>query len=124
MTTYTHNGQWAHRLGHEMGHAWRGFMRAERRIGRWLETCGVPESGAQALLWLANIVLVAVLLYVAFWLGVLILLAAGATWAISSSNDEKATDWTTPRSTDHKNSPFYDPINYNDDPDPRFEEDQ
>lgn len=124
MTTYTHNGQWTHRLGQTLGHAWRGLLRAERHAARWLEARGVPAGVAKALPWLVNVALVAVILYAAIWLGVLLLLVAGAAWVASSTDHEKATDWTAPWSTDHKNSPFYDPINYNDDPDPRFEDDR
>lgn len=96
MTTYTHNRQWAHGLGQKLGHAWRGFMRAERHAARWLETCGVPAGGAKALCWLANVALVAVILYAALWLGVLLLLAAGAGWAASNAGagqEEPQTEW-------------------------------
>lgn len=66
-----------------------------------------------------------VLAYVAFWLAVLLTLVviAGA-WAARSHDQADREEWAIGDQAEHKRSPFYDPINYDDDPDPRFDDER
>ncbi|SUD31445.1 Protein of uncharacterised function (DUF3742) [Pseudomonas fluorescens] len=93
MVTHTHNERWTYRFGQGMGRAWRAYVRRERQAVGWLDAHGVPVSIAKMLLWLVKLVLFGILLYVAFWLTLLLILAIAGAWAIRNTdtrgNDEE-----------------------------------
>ena len=69
----------AERLGRSIGRGWRGYLRREQRVARWLVTLGVPVGGAAAVLWIVKLAVLGVLLYSVFWLALLLVFAVIAT---------------------------------------------
>lgn len=114
----------AERLGRMLGRAWRGCAHLDRRAQGWLLTRGWAPGAAKATLLAANLVAFGLLLYVAFWLALLVAFAVAAAWATRGSAYDEYEEWEIGDQADHKRSVFYDPINYNDDPDPRFDDDR
>lgn len=62
----------AERLGRWVGRGWRGYVRRERDVAGWLVSRNVPAGVVTVLLWSAKLDVLAVLLYVAFWLALLL----------------------------------------------------
>ena len=114
----------AERLGRTLGRGWRAYVRGERRASNWLVSKGVPVAGATVLLWLVKLVVLGVLLYSAFWLALLVAFSVVAAWAARGSAYDEYEEGEIGDQADHKRSVFYDPINYNDDPDPRFDDER
>lgn len=110
------------RLGRWTGRAWRGYMRREVRVLLWMQTKGMPVPLAKVLLWTVKLLLIGCLLYVLFW-GTLILIFGllAARIALNTTWEEKE-EWAIGEQASHKESVFYDPINYTDTPDPRFDD--
>lgn len=106
----------AERVGRWLGRACRSGLRQERRLWNWLRTKQVPNPVVFVLSWSARLGLIAVLLYMSFW----ILLVAVAL-AIFVRLPVPEVQLFRDHEEDHRLSGFYDPINYNDDPDPRFD---
>jgi len=115
----------AERFGRWLGRGWRGYMRGERRVSAWLVAQGMPVSVATALVWVVKLAVLAALIYVAFWLALLLFFVmATAMVAEHSGAQEEDDDFMNRKAEerDHRESLFYHPINYNDDPDPRFQD--
>nr|WP_297354187.1 DUF3742 family protein [uncultured Caldimonas sp.] len=111
----------AERIGRFAGRAWRGGVRGQKRLALWLTSKGAPAPLASALTPVVAIVALVVLAYVAFWVAMLVVILVGAAWVNRSPAAEHPDlKWMD---QDHRASVFYDPKNYNDDPDPRFEDD-
>lgn len=121
MSTKNHRSN-AKRLGRWLGWMWRAYARREREAAAWLVTQGVPAGGAIVLLWAIKLGLLGVLFYVAGWFSLLMLLAVVAAWIVGSTDQHDSTTWEIGDQANHKKSVFYDPRNYNDDPDPRFDD--
>lgn len=114
----------AERLGRTLGRGSRAYMRGECQIVDGLVTRGVPAGIAAALLWGVKLAVVGVLLYTAFWLTLLLVLVVLATWGFQQQNTEQEDFLGRDvQERDHRQSLFYHPASYNDDPDPRFEDD-
>ena len=125
MTTKTRPGN-AERLGRWLGGLWRGFMRQERGVSGWLIARGMPAGSATALLWIVKLAVLGALLYAAFWLALLLVFAVAAAWAMQHGTaDQEEPDLLNRQAEerDHREGLFYHPASYNDDPDPRFEDD-
>ncbi|MGK8436784.1 DUF3742 family protein [Ectopseudomonas hydrolytica] len=88
MISHTHNERWSHRLGRRAGHAWRGYLRREQRAAGWLVARGVPAGATTALLWLAKLLVLGVLLYVAFWFFLLVFVLLVARGFAHNEQDE------------------------------------
>lgn len=115
----------AERLGRALGRAWRGCARLDRQAQGWLRAHGLAPGAARAVSLVVKLVALAVLLYSAFWLALLLTLAVAAgAWAARSHEEAGDEEWALGGQADHKQSVFYDPINYDDDPDPRFRDDR
>ncbi|MFV0601452.1 MAG: DUF3742 family protein [Brachymonas sp.] len=115
----------AERLGRALGRAWRGCARLDRQAQGWLRAQGLALGAARAVSLVVKLVALAVLLYSAFWLALLLTLAVAAgAWAARSHEETGDKEWALGGQADHKQSVFYDPINYDDDPDPRFHDDR
>ncbi|WP_022964719.1 DUF3742 family protein [Halopseudomonas pelagia] len=114
----------AERFGHWLGRGWRGYMRGERRVSGWLVTQGLPTFISTALVWVVKLAVLAGLFYFAFWLALMLVLAVATAWVAGGSSEQDEPDFlgSEAEERDHRESLFYDPINYNDDPDPRFED--
>ncbi|MBJ7223547.1 MULTISPECIES: DUF3742 family protein [unclassified Brenneria] len=117
----------AERFGRWLGHGWRACARRETQMSGWLVAKGLPEGGALVLPWLLKLALLAVLLYAAFWLALLLVFVIVAAWGAehASASDDDDDDFLGHKAEerDHRDSLFYHPASYNDDPDPRFEDD-
>lgn len=115
----------AERLGRALGRAWRGCARLDREAQGWLRAQGLAPGVARAASFVVKLAVIGVLLYTAFWLALLLTLAvvAGA-WVARSQEQTGDEEWALGGHADHKQSVFYDPINYDDDPDPRFHDDR
>ena len=116
-------------VGKRLGRAWRGLAHQEARATHWMVGHGMPQLAAASILWIVKLALLAVLLYAAFWLAFLaafVMIAAAvarhASPADVQHHDEDAgrPEWERGEPTDHRQRLFYDPISYNDDPDPRI----
>lgn len=105
MKAYSSNTN-AERTGERLGYAWRAFIRKDHRI-----TQGASPFTASAFLWIMKLAALAALP-----------LAAIAAAIARRGDQQPPQDWF-PKPTDHRDEPFYDPLSYNDDPDPRFEDD-
>ncbi|WP_321897221.1 DUF3742 family protein [Burkholderia cepacia] len=122
MTTQTHHRGNAERLGHWLGGIWRGYAIRERQAMARITARGVPAGGAAALLWVVKLAVLAVLLYAATWLALFVALVVVGAWVAGSGGKTEPASWAIGERADHKNSVFYDPRNYNDDPDSRFDD--
>lgn len=115
----------AERLGRTLGRAWRGCARLDQRAQGWLRAQGMAPGLAQAASLVVKLAVLAMLLYSAFWLALLLTLAVvTGAWAARSQEQTGDEEWALGDQADHKQSVFYDPINYDDDPDPRFHDDR
>ncbi|CAJ3558178.1 Uncharacterised protein [Burkholderia pseudomallei] len=83
---------------------------------------GVPPGWTKAVLWGAKIFLVGSALYLAFWLISLAVVIALAAWLARNWTGHEEEEVALVDLVSHKTSLFYDPINYDDDPDPRFDD--
>lgn len=84
----------ADRLGQALGRMWRGYLRQEQRVNGWLVEHGVPAGGATALLWIAKLLVLGVLLYVAVWLALALVFAVIAASVVGGkSSDEDEPEW-------------------------------
>ncbi len=114
----------AARLGRWLGGVWRGWLRAERRMHRWLMAQALPAGGAAVLIWVIKLAILGVLLYVAVW-ATLLLVALVVAVRMAEQAPQGDDDFLGRKAEelDHRESLFYHPASYNDDPDPRFEDD-
>jgi fatty acid desaturase len=110
------------RVGRSLGRLWRGGVRLERKARGWLVAQGLAPGVAKTALLVAKLVALGLLLYAAFWLALLVAFSVAAAWAVRGSAYDEYEEWEIVDQADHKRSVFYDPINYNDDPDPRFDD--
>lgn len=76
----------AERFGHWLGSVWRGYRSRERQVTRCLVAKGMPASLILAGLWAIKLLVLSVLLYGAFWLGLILAFAAAAAWAGSQKS--------------------------------------
>lgn len=106
----------AERVGRRL---WRGLVRWEARAAAWLIKRGLPAFLVQPLLWAFNLTILALVVYAWLWIALLLVIALFAAKGMAQIVPSE-TKWF-PKAEDHRNELGYDPINYNDDPDPRFE---
>lgn len=81
------------------------------------------------MLWLAEFSLVAVVLCVAVWhvstaAAAVVVAVIAAAWSGRTYQSGDDEEWKFGAHADHKRSVFYDPVNYDDDPDPRFNDER
>jgi len=115
----------AERLGRMLGRAWRGCAHLDRRAQGWLRVRGWAPGAAKATLLVAKLTALGLLAYVAFWLALVIVGLAVAGWMAWQDHTEIDSDFLGRKAEelDHREGLFYHPASYNDDPDPRFEDD-
>lgn len=113
-------------FGRLLGKAWRAGSRLERRFAAWVVGRGVPKALASVLLCVLKLACLAVLLYSAFWLALVlgVVLFMGRSAATDVVHNEDSADFLGQDAEfhDHRDGLFYHPASYNDDPDPRFED--
>lgn len=112
----------AHYLGQHAGRAWRWLARVDRRAEAWVAAQGVLAGWAKAVLWGAKIVLLGAVVYAAFWLTLFALMAFVAIALVRKRTSHEEEELALVDLASHKTNLFYDPINYDDDPDPRFDD--
>lgn len=112
------------RFGRWAGRMCRGYMRRERTGVDWVVARGAPRGAAVALLWIVKLGVLALLLYAATWVALLVILAVAVVWIAGNASQHESTTWAIGDQADHKKSVFYDPKNYNDNPDPRFDDER
>lgn len=112
----------AERAGRTLGRTWRGFVRLDRKAHGWLVAQGWAPGVARGALLVIKLVVLGVLFYAAFWLALLIMITVFAGWTSRNAAPGEAEEWAIGDQADYKQSVFYDPINYDDDPNPRFDE--
>jgi hypothetical protein len=88
---------------------------------QWLRRKKVPIWFATVLLWILKMLTMGVLLYFALWVGFIILMVLFIAWRIRNASINPDEEWAIGEQAEHKKSVFYDPINYNDTDDPRFD---
>jgi hypothetical protein len=104
----------AERIGRMLGRAWRGAQRQEENAGKWLMAQGMNAMLAQGILWALRLALLAVLLYGAFWVMLLLGSAVVATWASERYAPSGDFELQFPTLEELRQSPGYDP-NFHDD---------
>jgi len=123
MTTRT-SQTFAQRTGQNLGRAWRWVRDQQHRLVDWATAKGVPHILARLTVTAINLIVLAALLYVAFWVvlvvGLVVVLLVGALNGSPLRSSEE-DDFSLVR--DHRDEPGYDPYFYpEDEPDPRFED--
>ncbi|NYT62829.1 DUF3742 family protein [Alcaligenaceae bacterium] len=115
-------GQFAHQLGRAAGRSVRWLQRREHQVTGWLTAEGLPARVAAALLWIVKLAVLVGLFYTAFWLALLLGFAVAAAWVAGHSTEQHEDDFLGRKleERDHRESLAYHPFNYDDDPDPRF----
>ncbi|CAK7053661.1 MAG: hypothetical protein BACD_02593 [Bacteroides rodentium] len=114
----------AQRTGQGLGRAWCWVRDQQYRLVGWATAKGVPNILAKLTMAVINLIVLAALLYAAFWVvlvvGLVVVLLAGALNGSPLRSSEE-DDFSLVQ--DHKNEPGYDPYFYpEDEPDPRFED--
>lgn len=113
----------AERVGRTLGRLWRGCVRLDRRATHRLVAKGWAPGAAKAVLLIIKLTAFGVLLYTAFWLALLLTFAVAAAWVARDTEQDAPEEWAIGEQAEHKNNPGYDPILYNDAPDPRYDKD-
>ncbi|HCI4032399.1 MULTISPECIES: DUF3742 family protein [Pseudomonas] len=84
----------AERFGRWLGRGWRAYVRRERRVSGWLVGQGVPTPAVAVLIWGVKLAALAVLLYTAFWLALLLVFGVAAAWVARNTDwDEPQPEW-------------------------------
>ena len=74
------------RAGAAFGRAWRKLQRYDARAALWMSENGASPFIAKTLLWTVKIVALAVLLWLAFWIAVLLVIAVMATFLLRNAD--------------------------------------
>lgn len=114
MATRVQSAGWGFRLGRAARRALRGYRRGEQRAVGWLVANGLPGELSWAAVWCVRLSIVAVLLYTAFWVAVLIAIAIGAVFYIEGTFARQDDDWGFPTWEELREMPGYDPVPYED----------
>jgi len=126
MTTRT-SQTFAQRTGQNLGRAWRWVRDQQHRLVDWATAKGVPHTLARLTVTAINLIILAALLYVAFWvvlvIGLVVVLLVGALNGSPRNSSFDEEERIVPGDVeDHRQSIHYHPMNYCDDPDPRFDD--
>lgn len=113
----------AEHAGRTLGRMWRGLVRLDRKAHGRVAALGWAPGMAGAALLVLKLVLLGVLAYTAFWLALLLALVAFAAWTARNSEGDETEEWAIGEQAEHKRNLGYDPILYNDAPDPRYDKD-
>lgn len=110
----------AERVGRTLGRLWQSCVRLDRKANGWLAAHGLAPGVTKVVLLAAKLVALGLLLYIAFWVSLLLTFAVAAARVARNTEHGEPEKLASGDQAEHKRSLFYDPINYNDDPDPRF----
>lgn len=97
MTTSTRMSG-AERAGRKLGQLWHRLVQCDRQATRWLIQAGVPVPLVTALAWGMKLAVLALALYVAFWLALLLVFAFAGAWLLRQpgwdiDEDEDKPQW-------------------------------
>ncbi len=95
MSTKTHisNGE---RLGRWLGGMWRGYVQGEHHAVGALVARGWSAGLAKTLPWIVKLGVLAILLYVAFWVAFVLALAVMCLWMVAHADleqDDPQPEW-------------------------------
>ncbi|KLD75515.1 DUF3742 family protein [Xanthomonas hyacinthi] len=86
----------AERAGRVFGRMWRAGARLDRKAQGWLVTRGLGAGVAAGPLWVVKFAVLAVLLYGAFWVALLLVFVVAAAWAARNGGldeDDQRPEW-------------------------------
>ncbi|GHU36728.1 hypothetical protein AGMMS50256_33730 [Betaproteobacteria bacterium] len=86
----------AERAGRTLGRAWETALRLERKANGYLVAQGMNVSLAKGMLWAAKLALLALLLYGAFWVALLLGFALLVMWSsgnVPIEDEEEKAEW-------------------------------
>jgi len=113
-TRFSKYGEW-------MGGGFRSYLKFGKRISAWLSKKGLPSAVIECLKWTSHIGLLLLVLCSG-----LLILAIGSLIFLAVRNFNRVSqepgEWVVGDQMKHRDSGFYDPINYSDPDDPRFDE--
>lgn len=116
MTRYPNSSK-AERFGRWLGNSCRIGVNQERRLWNWLRAKHVPTVIVFLLSWSVRIALITALFYLSFW--IVLVVAATVVFSLLPIPDVRPFG---NEDQNHRLGGFYDPIDYNDDPDSRFDD--
>ncbi|WP_310062780.1 DUF3742 family protein [Pseudomonas synxantha] len=111
----------AARFGQWGGRQWRRYVRREEEGIHWLKGKGLPDYVTGTLAWATRLSLFLMILLPVISLAAIVAIAYVSAKCLGNSTRE-ADGAADGEQNDHKKSVFYDPINYNDPDDPRFDD--
>jgi Protein of unknown function (DUF3742) len=82
--------------GAAIGRLWRKWLRQEQRLVGWVASQGLPTNAAKAVSWAIKLLVLAVLLYAATWLALLLIFGFLAAWAARNAEwngEENQPEW-------------------------------
>lgn len=86
MTINTHRSNVFHQLGRIAGRTWRWLASQETSAKNKLVLNGLSVSAAKVVLWVANLAVLGVLLYMAFWLATVLLVFIFVGWTARNAD--------------------------------------
>lgn len=119
-STQTEN--WGYRLGRASMRALGNMRMWVRYLAMQLTRRGIPAGLATILAWALVIAVAGVSFYLVFWVALIALAVVCAVAVVSNLSASSIEEWDFASQEDHRQSPFYHPDNFTDDPDPRFDE--
>ncbi|WP_442969050.1 DUF3742 family protein [Pseudomonas sp. PGPR40] len=111
----------ASRFGQWAGRQWRRYVRRESEAILWLKSKGLLDCLANVLAWSVRISILLLTVPLVVLVTAIIAIVYVPSKCLGNSIGEPKR-WTVGDQDDHKKSVFYDPINYNDPDDPRFDD--
>jgi fatty acid desaturase len=118
----TQSDHWGYRLGLASVRAFGQMSVWVKYLALVMRRKGIPDGLAQVLAWIAVIAVVGASFYVLFWLTLIVVVVLCAVLVVSHLSPQEATEWHVEPRRDHRDSPFYHPDAFTDDPDPRFDD--
>jgi hypothetical protein len=110
----------AERVGAWLGRLWRLLGRREVHVTRWMINRGLAPTLAKGIVWTAKLAIIAMILYAALWFAIAVAFVVVVATLARHSDYVHGERMDSGEQADHRKGLFYDPIVYNDDPDPRF----
>ncbi|MDA8446508.1 DUF3742 family protein [Paracidovorax valerianellae] len=107
--------RWA---GRAAARTWRWLVQRDMQFVARMISSGISPNAAKLAGICAKLVVFGCVFYLAVWAFLLATVAVGVVWLVGTS--QKKTFLS--KVDDHRKNVFYDPVNYDDDPDPRFDE--
>ena len=117
MRDYPHN-----RRAEEAGRWLGGVVRRLTCHRRTVAGVKSPSLAVRIGLWAVSVAAIGLLILFAFWLAAVVVFAWVALKLMQAGAGAKQGRFELSDPHDHRQRLFYDPLSYNDDPDPRFED--